>query len=174
MPTLSELQLIKGQRQRKEILCLGHNASKGWRATWCVARWARGPEPPPTSHHWLLVHLGDGCALVFGIIQDETTKHIEGKFSFKWLYLEISLSIYSKDRICFFWLHTTLITAGRCCTSHLAHFYLCRGHLPTDSQVTGETVMFTYALLMQWLRNAYLATIHFLVGVTWMNSYTVW
>lgn len=41
-----------------------------------VRQGERGPEPPPTPHHRLLVHLGDGCALVFGIIQDETTEHI--------------------------------------------------------------------------------------------------
>lgn len=80
---------------------------------------------------------------------------VEGKFSFKWLCLEISLNIYSKDRAGFFSYTQYASLQGDACSSDLAHLHLPKGRPPLQTAVT--------ARLAQCFRNAY-------VTRTWLKS----
>lgn len=136
--TASSAQAVRGTiykgKERNETVGFEHGAKSGWMAQ------PDGEERKGSRRSRRPAHmLRPGCCCILdmdiiwcsGQFKMKTLSTSEGRLSLRWLYLEISPNIYSKDKVCVFPViqRNTHHSENNACSLHLAHFYLRQEHL---------------------------------------------
>lgn len=105
----------------------------------------------------LLLLPGVGYNMAFGTVQEEASSTSEGKFSYKWLYLETGLNIHSKD--------SSLV--HRAPAFLISHAHLLRN---TCCEVSGGTIQCLPSTTHSWVWAVWTG----LYVVQWRGGATLW